>query len=93
MSKDRIYTDKASEQDINTRDLVAKNLNELEQRQQLRVDYNDKEPVKELTRMQRKFNRIFGFSKMTSQMFMNGFMMGGMVGGAFGGMIGTYFAI
>ena len=43
--------------------------------------------------MQRKFRRIFGFSKMTSQMFMNGFMMGSMVGGAFGGMIGTYFAI
>lgn len=58
-SKDRIYSDKHSQQDANTRDLVAKNLAEVEQRHSLIRDLKDPEPV-ELTRMQRKMRRIFG---------------------------------
>ena len=91
-SKDRIYSDKHSQQDENTRNLVAKNLAEVEQKHSLIRDLKDPEPV-ELTRMQRKFRRIFGAGKNTSTLFVSGFQMGAMVGCTFGGVLGTYYAI
>lgn len=67
-SKDRIYDDKHAQQDANTRDLVSKNLAEIEQRHALRVDLKAPEPV-ELTRMQRKMKRMFGTGKNSSKLF------------------------
>lgn len=67
-SKDRIYDDKHAQQDANTRDLVSKNLAEIEQRHALRVDLKEPEPV-ELTRMQRKMKRMFGTGKNSSKLF------------------------
>lgn len=91
-SKDRIYSDKHSQQDASTRDLVAKNLAEVEQRHSLIRDLKDPEPV-ELTRMQRKMRRIFGAGQNTSKLFVTGFQMGAMVGCTFGGVLGLYYAI
>ena len=45
------------------------------------------------TRLERKFNRIFGSAGQTTQTFVTGFKMGALVGGAFGGVMGTYQAI
>ena len=59
MNKDRIYSDKHSQQDEASRDLVSKNLKEIEARQMLKVDLKAPE-AKELTRMQKKFQRMFG---------------------------------
>ena len=51
------------------------------------------EEPKELTRMQRKMQRIFGATKNSSGLFVQGFKMGAVVGCSFGGLIGTYYAI
>jgi hypothetical protein len=91
-SKDRIYSDKISEQDANKRDLVAKNLGEIEARTALREDYREPVEEKELTRMQRKMRRIFGAGKQSTAMFVQGFKMGGAVGCCFGGLLGAFYA-
>ena len=90
-AKDRIYSDKHSQQDVNTRDLVAKNQSEIEQRHQLKLDLKDPEPV-ELTRMQRKMQRIAGSGKGASQLFIRGAIMGGAVGIGFGSLFGCFYA-
>jgi hypothetical protein len=91
-NKDRIYTDQHSQQDASKRDLVAKNLGEVEARHALREDYREPVQEVELTRMQRKMRRIFGAGKNSTAMFVQGFKMGGAVGCCFGGLLGSYYA-
>ena len=86
MSKDSIWSDNANQShyqvDQMRRDIAAMPM--------FTNDLKKEEKPVELTRMQRKMNRIFGSGQATSKLFIGGFQMGAMVGGAFGGVIGIY---
>jgi len=67
-----------------------KNLAEIAAKYNLIDDLAKKEQPLELTRMQRKFQRIFGAAGNTSTLFLQGFKMGAMVGCGFGGVLGAW---
>jgi len=86
MSKDRIWSDNANQSHYQ----VDKVRPDIAAMQMFTTDLKKEEKPVELTRMQRKMNRIFGSGQATSKLFIGGFQMGAMVGGAFGGVIGIY---
>ena len=92
MSSGRIYDDKYARDQV--KDEGPDNLKEVEAAMQLHTDIKNQEEVKKPpTRMQRKFNRMFGAGKETSAMMVTGFQMGALVGAGTGAIMGTYAAI
>ena len=83
---DRLFSEKYTKTEVEETSELAK---KMEAMQQLKTDLV---PVaaRPPTRMERKFNRIFGSAGETSQTFVTGFKLGALVGGTFGGILGTY---
>ena len=91
MSSGRIYDDKYARDAV--KDEGPANLKEIEQKMQLQTDLIPEDNTVPPTRMQRKFNRMFGAGKDTSAMMVTGFKMGALVGSGIGAIGGTYTAI
>ena len=86
MSSERLFSEKYTKLEVEETSELAK---KMEQAQQLRTDLLP-EAKRPPTRLERKFNRIFGSAGETSQTFVTGFKLGALVGGTFGGILGTY---
>ena len=87
---DRIYSDKFTRQEVEE---VSEEAKRKELSAQLATDIQNDAVKRPPTRLERKFNRIFGSAGQTTQTFVTGFKMGCLVGAGFGGVMGVYQAV